>query len=139
MSLVPLRSTPRRWVNYFRSSVWGGFAMGFAVIATFLTDYFKISLGVPFSQASYHQIVMISTRYTTQLFTSFSLYKVGGKTFATLGAVCTPASFLILYLWSVLDSDISFLYIQIIYGLLLGTGSGIMMSCVSIIPQVRLR
>ena len=113
--------------------------MGFAVIATFLTDYFKISLGVPFSQASYHQIVMISTRYTTQLLTSFSLYKVGGKTFATLGAVFTPASFVILYLWSVLDTDITFLYVQVIYGLLLGLGSGIMMSCVSIIPQVRLR
>ena len=46
--------------------------MGFAVIATLLTDYFKLSVGVPFSQASYHQIVLINRVSPDNIFLSLT-------------------------------------------------------------------
>ena len=70
LGLSPVQDEGYTYVVVGASSLWSGLFFGLQICAMMLTQEWKASLGLPFTTASTHQIMMTVTRYAATILTS---------------------------------------------------------------------
>ena len=113
-----------------------GLFFGIQICQHLLTQQWKLSLGLPFTTASTHQIIGGTVRFAVTFLISPIIHNFSATNLAIVSSFCLIMSYTTVFMWNFLQLPVDlFIIAQIMFGVFNGTGSGIGYATVNIVTQ----
>jgi len=117
------------------ASIWSGLSLGYMVNFQLLTAEWKASLDLPFQTAALHSLFFIFGRYSSTILATALLDKYSIRFWTILSISCLVGSYILVFFTGYYATRDNFVYIQVIFGLLNGIGTGTGWTCCNVVSQ----